>query len=82
MSEKEETEWEKLRRREVSASHNLMKQFGTIPWRIIPTREKNKEETLTLHDFKAWVLAEYPDAYTFASLLDYWITKFERETTQ
>ena len=33
----------------------------------------------TLHDFEAWLRAEYSEAYTFISLLDYWITKFERE---
>jgi len=81
MSEKEETEWEKLKRMEVSASHNLMKQFGTIPWRTIPTREENKEETLPLHDFKTWLKAEYPDAYTFNALLKYWENKFWEETT-
>lgn len=30
-------------------------------------------------DFKAWVKAEYPDAYTFISMLDYWENKFYEE---
>ena len=34
------------------------------------------EDDLLFKDFKAWLHAEYPDAYTFTSLLDYWENKF------
>jgi len=39
-------------------------------------------DELRFNDFKAWLKAEYPDAYTFNALLKYWENKFWKETTQ